>query len=255
MNKKLEAASCLSVVIPAYNEEATLANVVGEVLKLPHVLEVIVVDDGSTDGTRQICEELSLVPKVRTVRIARNKGKCEALKAGFALSRGEIVIVQDADLEYDPNEIPEVIQPILDGRADVVYGSRFLARKSARVLYFYHYLANKGLTLFSNLLTNINFTDVETGYKAFRGDIVRNMLITSRRFGIEIELTAKVAKLGCSIYEVPISYHGRTYEQGKKIGLSDGVMAVWYIVKFNLFCNLQSSFAKPPDIPLPKTVK
>ena len=255
MNKKLEAASCLSVVIPAYNEEATLANVVGEVLKLPHVLEVIVVDDGSTDGTRQICEELSLVPKVRTVRIARNKGKCEALKAGFALSRGEIVIVQDADLEYDPNEIPEVIQPILDGRADVVYGSRFLARKSARVLYFYHYLANKGLTLFSNLLTNINFTDVKTGYKAFRGDIVRNMLITSRRFGIEIELTAKVAKLGCSIYEVPISYHGRTYEQGKKIGLSDGVMAVWYIVKFNLFCNLQSSFAKPPDIPLPKTVK
>ena len=255
MNKKLEAASCLSVVIPAYNEEATLANVVGEVLKLPHVLEVIVVDDGSTDGTRQICEELSLVPKVRTVRIARNKGKCEALKAGFALSRGEIVIVQDADLEYDPNEIPEVIQPILDGRADVVYGSRFLVRKSARVLYFYHYLANKGLTLFSNLLTNINFTDVETGYKAFRGDIVRNMLITSRRFGIEIELTAKVAKLGCSIYEVPISYHGRTYEQGKKIGLSDDVMAVWYIVKFNLFCNLQSSFAKPPDIPLPKTVK
>jgi glycosyltransferase involved in cell wall biosynthesis len=255
MSKKLEAASCLSVVIPAYNEEATLANVVGEVLKLPHVLEVIVVDDGSTDGTRQICEELSLVPKVRTVRIARNKGKCEALKAGFALSRGEIVIVQDADLEYDPNEIPEVIQPILDGRADVVYGSRFLVRKSARVLYFYHYLANKGLTLFSNLLTNINFTDVETGYKAFRGDIVRNMLITSRRFGIEIELTAKVAKLGCSIYEVPISYHGRTYEQGKKIGLSDGVMAVWYIVKFNLFCNLQSSFAKPPDIPLPKTVK
>ena len=255
MNKKLEAASCLSVVIPAYNEEATIANVVGEVLKLPHVLEVIVVDDGSTDSTRQICEELGLVPKVRTVRIPRNKGKCEALKAGFALSTGDIVIVQDADLEYDPNEIPDVIQPILDGRADVVYGSRFLVRKSARVLYFYHYLANKGLTLFSNLLTNINFTDVETGYKAFRGDIVRNMLITSRRFGIEIELTAKVAKLGCSIYEVPISYHGRTYEQGKNIGLSDGVMAVWYIVKFNLFCNLQSSFAKPPDIPLSKTVK
>jgi glycosyltransferase involved in cell wall biosynthesis len=245
----------LSVVIPAYNEETTLANVVGEVLKLPHVLEVIVVDDGSTDGTPQVCEKLSRVPKVRTVRMPRNQGKCEALKAGFALSTGDIVIVQDADLEYDPNEIPDVIQPILDGRADVVYGSRFLVRKSARVLYFYHYLANKGLTLFSNLLTNVNFTDVETGYKAFRGNIIRNMLITSRGFGIEIELTAKVAKLGCAIYEVPISYHGRTYEQGKKIGFSDGLMAFWYIVKFNLFCSLKSSFAKLPDIQSLKMVK
>ncbi len=258
MSKKLEAASCLSVVIPAYNEEATLANVVGEVLKLPHVLEVIVVDDGSTDGTRQICEELSLVPKVRTVRIARNKGKCEALKAGFALSRGEIVIVQDADLEYDPNEIPEVIQPILDGRADVVYGSRFLVRKSARVLYFYHYLANKGLTLFSNLLTNLSTSRMlETGYKAFRGDIVRNMLITSQEVrDQEIELTAKVAKLGLLYLRSADQLSRKNlWSREKKIGLSDGVMAVWYIVKFNLFCNLQSSFAKPPDIPLPKTVK
>jgi len=255
MNEKLEAASCLSVVIPAYNEETTLANVVGEVLKLPHVLEIIVVDDGSTDGTPQICKELSRLPKVRTVRMPGNKGKCEALKAGFALSTGSVVIVQDADLEYDPNEIPDVIQPILDGRADVVYGSRFLVRKSARVLYFYHYIANKGLTLFSNLLTNVNFTDVETGYKAFRGDIIRNMLITSRKFGIEIELTAKIAKLGCSIYEVPISYHGRTYEQGKKIGLSDGLMAVWYIVKFNLFCNLKSSFTKLPELEALKNMK
>jgi len=245
---KLEAASCLSVVIPAYNEESTLANVVGEVLKLPYVLEVIVVDDGSTDGTRQVCEELSRVPKVRIVHMPRNQGKCAALKAGFALSTGEIVIVQDADLEYDPNEIPEVIQPILDGRADVVYGSRFLVRRSARVLYFYHYLANKSLTLFSNLLTNVNFTDVETGYKAFRGNIIRNMVITSKGFGIEIELTAKVAKLGCPIYEVPISYYGRTYEQGKKIGFSDGLMALWYIVKFNVFCNLKSSFTKLPEI-------
>jgi glycosyltransferase involved in cell wall biosynthesis len=255
LNRKLEAAACLSVVIPAYNEETTLANVVGEVLKLPHVFEVIVVDDGSTDGTPRVCEELGRLPKVRTVRMPRNRGKCEALKAGFAISTGEIVIVQDADLEYDPNEIPDVIQPILDGRADVVYGSRFLVRKSARVLYFYHYLANKGLTLFSNLLTNVNFTDVETGYKAFRGNIIRNMLITSRGFGIEIELTAKIAKLGCSIYEVPISYYGRTYEQGKKIGFSDGVMAFWYIVKFNLFCSLRSSFTRLPDIPSLKTAK
>lgn len=245
---KVKAESCLSVVIPAYNEESTLANVVGEVLKLPHVLEVIVVDDGSTDGTRQVCEELGRVPKVRIVHMPRNQGKCAALKAGFALSTGEIVIVQDADLEYDPNEIPDVIQPILDGRADVVYGSRFLVRRSARVLYFYHYLANKSLTLFSNLLTNVNFTDVETGYKAFRGEIIRNMRITSKGFGIEIELTAKIAKLGCAIYEVPISYYGRTYEQGKKIGLSDGLMALWYIVKFNVFCSLKSSYTKLPEI-------
>jgi glycosyltransferase involved in cell wall biosynthesis len=246
LKNKLEGSSCLSVVIPAYNEEATLASVVGEVLKLPEVLEVIIVDDGSTDGTRQICQELSLTPKVRAIYQPRNGGKCEALKAGFAVSTGEIVIVQDADLEYDPSEIPEVIRPILEGQADVVYGSRFLVRRSARVLYFYHYLANKSLTMFSNLLTNVNFTDVETGYKAFRGDIIRNMVITSKGFGIEIEVTAKIAKLGCAIYEVPISYHGRTYEQGKKIGVSDGLMALWYIVKFNLFCSLASSYLRLP---------
>jgi glycosyltransferase involved in cell wall biosynthesis len=243
--------ACLSVVIPSYNEEATLASVVAEVLKLPQVLEVIVVDDGSTDGTRYVCEELSRIPKVRVVCLPRNGGKCGALKAGFAISTGDIVIVQDADLEYDPSEIPEVIKPILDGRAEVVYGSRFLVRRSARVLYFYHYLANKALTLFSNLLTNVNFTDVETGYKAFRGDIIRNMVITSKGFGIEIEVTAKIAKLGCAIYEVPISYYGRTYEQGKKVGFSDGVMALWYIVKFNLFCSLKSSYSRVPEREIP----
>jgi glycosyltransferase involved in cell wall biosynthesis len=248
LDNKPEATACLSVIIPAYNEEATLARVVGEVLKLDHLLEVIVVDDGSTDGTRQVCEELSRIPKVRTVIQPRNRGKCEALKAGFAISTGEIVIIQDADLEYDPKEIPDVIQPILDGQADVVYGSRFLVRKAARVLYFYHFVANKCLTLFSNLLTNVNFTDVETGYKAFRGEIIRNMRITSHGFGIEIEITAKIAKLGCAIFEVPISYYGRTYEQGKKIGLSDGIEALWYIVKFNFFCSLQSSFTKLPNL-------
>jgi glycosyltransferase involved in cell wall biosynthesis len=239
-------APCLSVVIPAYNEEATLASVVAAVLKLPYVLEIIVVDDGSTDGTREVCEGLSRIPKVRVIYQPRNAGKCAALKAGFALTSGDIVIVQDADLEYDPTEIAEVIKPILDGRAEVVYGSRFLVRRAARVLYFYHFLANKALTLFSNLLTNVNFTDVETGYKAFRGDIIRNMTITSKGFGIEIEVTAKIAKLGCPIYEVPISYYGRTYEQGKKIGFSDGVMALWYIVKFNLFCSLKSSYSTMP---------
>ncbi|HEX4137092.1 MAG TPA: glycosyltransferase family 2 protein [Bryobacteraceae bacterium] len=248
MDSKPEVTACLSVIIPAYNEEATLARVVGEVLKLSQVLEIIVVDDGSTDGTRQVCEELNRIPRVRTVILPRNQGKCEALKAGFAISTGEIVIIQDADLEYDPREIPDVIQPILEGQADVVYGSRFLVRKATRVLYFYHFVANKCLTLFSNLLTNVNFTDVETGYKAFRGEIIRNMRITSRGFGIEIEMTAKIAKLGCAIYEVPISYYGRTYEQGKKIGLSDGIEALWYIVKFNFFCSLQASFIKLPNL-------
>ena len=172
----------------------------------------------------------------------------EALKAGFALTRGEIVIVQDADLEYDPAEIADVIQPILDGHADVVYGSRFLVRKASRVLYYYHYIGNKFLTMFSNLLTNVNMTDVETCYKAFRGDIIRNMVITSSGFGFEIEVTAKIAKLGCAIYETPISYYGRTYEEGKKIGFRDGLAALWFIVYYNLFCSLKSSFREIPQL-------
>lgn len=239
---------CLSVVIPAFNEEATLAVVVGRVLPIPHLHEVIVVDDCSTDKTRAIAEELArLNPKVRAVRHAKNGGKTEALKTGFGLTTGAIVIVQDADLEYDPAEIDEVIAPILEGDADVVYGSRFLVRRAARVLYFYHYLANKGLTFLSNLFTNVNLTDVETGYKAFRGDIIRNMIITSSGFGFEIEVTAKIAKLGCAMYEVPISYHGRTYEQGKKIGLKDGLVALWYILKFNLLCSLKASYRVLPE--------
>jgi glycosyltransferase involved in cell wall biosynthesis len=163
-------------------------------------------------------------------------------KPALRLTTGDIVIVQDADLEYDPAEIGDVVAPILEGKADVVYGSRFLVRKAARVLYFYHYLANKGLTFLSNLFTNINMTDVETGYKAFRRDIIRNMVITSSGFGFEIEVTAKVAKLRCPVYEVPISYSGRTYDEGKKIGLRDGFAALWYIVKFNLLCGLKESY-------------
>jgi len=240
---------CLSVVIPAYNEEATVAGVVQRVLAIPHLREVVVVDDCSTDKTGAIAEELArLNPQVRVVTQKVNGGKTEALKTGFGLTTGDIVIVQDADLEYDPAEIAEVIQPILDGNADVVYGSRFLVRKSARVLYFYHYLANKGLTFLSNLFTNVNLTDVETGYKAFRGDIIRNMIITSAGFGFEIEVTAKVAKLRCAMYEVPISYHGRTYEEGKKIGLTDGIAALWYIVKFNLLCSVKKSFRVLPGL-------
>jgi len=242
-------SACLSVVIPAYNEETTLTSVVQRMLQVPHLLEIIIVDDCSTDRTGEIARRLALEhPQVRVVRHERNRGKSEALRTGFPLTRGDIVIVQDADLEYDPTDIANVIQPIIEGRADVVYGSRFLVRRATRVLYFYHYLANKFLTFISNLLTNLNMTDVETGYKAFRGDIIRNMIITSDGFGFEVEVTAKVAKLGCAIYEVPISYYGRTYEEGKKISLKDGIQAFWLVLRFNLFCGLRASFRQQPKL-------
>ena len=242
-------APCLSVVIPAYNEASTIALIVSKLLAIPFVLEIVIVDDCSTDGTAEVCEALAGDhERVKFVRLAKNSGKTEALKTGFALTKGDIVIVQDADLEYDPDEIIEVIKPILQGHADVVYGSRFMLRKAARVLYFYHSLANKFLTFMSNMLTNLNMTDVETCYKAFRGDIIRNMVIKSRGFGFEIEATAKVAKLKCAIYEVPISYYGRTYEEGKKIGKRDALQAFWLILSFNLFCSLQRSFRVLPQL-------
>ncbi|HUQ33803.1 MAG TPA: glycosyltransferase family 2 protein [Pyrinomonadaceae bacterium] len=247
--KNQNNSACLSVVIPAYNEEATLATIVKKAVGIPNLLEIIIIDDCSSDGTEDIGRKLAdAYPQVRFARQPKNKGKTEALKTGFAMTTGEIVIVQDADLEYDPLEIQSVIQPILDGVADVVYGSRFLVRKATRVLYFYHYLGNKFLTFTSNLLTNLNMTDVETCYKAFRGDIIRNMVIVSSGFGFEIEVTAKIAKLGCAIYEVPISYYGRTYEQGKKIGLSDGIAAIWFIFRFNLFWGERASFRQLPEI-------
>lgn len=234
----------LSVVMPAYNEEKTIAEIIGRVQKLPNLFELIVVDDCSIDKTKEIVEQISATdPRVKYIRQPANGGKTAALKAGFALTKGDIVIVQDADLEYDPTEIEDVIQPILAGHADVVYGSRFMVKKAARVIYFYHYIANKGLTFLSNCLTNLNMSDVETCYKAFRGDIIRNMVITSSGFGFEIEVTAKVAKLKCSVYEVPISYYGRTYEEGKKIGFKDGLAALWYIFKFNLLVSLNKSFS------------
>jgi glycosyltransferase involved in cell wall biosynthesis len=231
--------------MPAYNEEKTVATVVQRVLKeVPCELELIIVNDGSTDRTGEIAAALaSNDPRIRVFH-QKNAGKTAALKQGFEKSRGRIVIVQDADLEYDPAEIIHVIQPILDGKADVVYGSRFLVRRAARVLYFYHYVANRVITLLSNLFTNLNMTDVETGYKAMRGDIVRAMVIKSRGFGIEIEITAKIAKWGAAVYEVPISYYGRTYEEGKKIGTIDGIMALWYILRFNLLWNREQSFQK-----------
>ncbi len=240
---------CLSVVIPAYNEESTIAEVVEKLLRLPELLEIIIVDDASTDRTQEVSERIATAhAQVRLARHARNLGKTHALKTGFEMTTGDIVIVQDADLEYDPEEIPLVIGPILNNRADVVYGSRFLVRRATRVLYFYHYLANKVLTFSSNLLTNLNMTDIETGYKAFRGEIIRNMIINSSGFGFEVEVTAKVAKLGCAIYEVPISYYGRTYNEGKKIGFVDGLQAVWLVFRFNLFCSLRSSFRRMPAL-------
>ncbi|HTW45924.1 MAG TPA: glycosyltransferase family 2 protein [Acidobacteriaceae bacterium] len=238
----------LSVVVPAYNEENTLRTVVEKLLNVPLLHEVIIVDDCSTDNTQEVARSLSseypLI--IRVMRHPKNAGKTEALKTGFASTTGNIVIVQDADLEYNPDEIAYVIEPIVKGVAEVVFGSRFQVRSAARVLYFYHYLANQWLTFLSDLLTNLNLTDVETGYKAFRGEIIRNMVITSSGFGFEIEVTAKVAKLKCAIYEVPISYYGRTYEEGKKIGTKDALAALWYLVKYNLLTDLQASFSEIP---------
>lgn len=243
------APATLSIVVPAFNEEATLARVVEKLIHVPYLFEIVIVDDCSTDRTLEIARQLAAeYRQVRALTHERNRGKTDALRTGFAETRGDIVIVQDADLEYDPSEMIEVIQPIVDGVADVVFGSRFLVRKAARVLYFYHYIANKSLTFFSNLLTNINLSDVETGYKAFRGEIIRNMVITSKGFGFEIEVTAKVAKLGCAIFEVPISYYGRTYEQGKKIGMTDGIAAIWYIVRYNWLTSLAASYRTIPDL-------
>ena len=240
---------CLSVVVPAYNEGPTLSKIIEKLASVPNLLEIVIVDDHSTDKTLAVCAEL--VEKyecVRCIRHERNMGKTAALRTGFALTKGEIVIVQDADLEYDPTEIPEVIRPIVEGFADVVYGSRFMVKRAARVLYYYHYLANKALTSLSNLLTNLNITDVETCYKAFKGDIIRNMIITSSGFGFEIEVTAKMAKLNCVLYEVPISYYGRTYEEGKKITYTDGLAALFYVFRFNLFCSLRRSFKAQPQL-------
>ncbi len=244
-----ETQQLLSVVMPAYNEEATLERIVHKVLAIPCLLELIIIDDCSTDRTGEIATELlDADSRVRYIRQPQNAGKTEALRKGFSLTTGAIVIIQDADLEYDPADIPDLIEPILLGHADVAFGSRFMVKRAARVLYFYHYLANKGLTFFSNCLTNINLSDVETGYKAFRGDIIRQMKITSSGFGFEIEVTAKVAKLGCAIYEVPISYYGRTYAEGKKIGFSDGVAALWYVAKFNFLVSLEDSYRQIPQL-------
>jgi glycosyltransferase involved in cell wall biosynthesis len=226
----------LSVLVPVHNEEDTIAPVLRRVLELGDVLkEVVVVDDGSTDRTAERVRHLAAdEPRVRLFRLDCNRGKTAAVRHALEQAEGEILIIQDADLEYDPSEIPEVIAPILAGRADVVYGSRFLVRRAARVLYFYHYLANVGLTFLSNLLTNRNMTDIETCYKAFRAGVLKPLRLSSRGFGLEVEITALVCKTRARTYEVPISYYGRSYDEGKKIGFKDGLMAAGYILYYNL---------------------
>lgn len=225
----------LSIIMPVYNERDTVAELIRRVLATPNEKELIIVDDCSTDGTAEVLKAYAATPEFRLFSHAHNQGKGAALRTGFGAATGDIVIVQDADLEYDPREYGRLLEPIQDGRADVVYGSRFLSGEARRVLYFWHYLGNKFLTLFSNMFTNLNLSDMETGYKVFRRDVLSRITIRENRFGVEPEITAKIARLGCRIYEVGISYSGRTYREGKKINWKDGISALRCIVKYGLF--------------------
>ena len=234
----------LSIVIPVYNERATIVEIVRRVLAVPLPglqREVVLVDDCSTDGTRQLLADLPALvgdleatADIRVFLLQRNQGKGAALRRGFAEATGDFVLIQDADLEYDPADYPRLLAPLLAGKADVVYGSRFAGGEPHRVLYFWHSLGNKFLTLCSNALSNLNLTDMECCYKLFRREVLQKLALRENRFGIEPELTAKVARLGCRIFEVGISYSGRTYAEGKKIGWRDGVRALWCILKYNL---------------------
>ena len=228
----------LTVVIPVFNEAKTVARVIEQVRKAPveASLEIVVVDDASRDGTRAILEGLAAASGdgLRLILHDANRGKGAAVRTGIAAARGEIVLIQDADLEYDPRDYPTLLEPILEGHADAVFGNRFHGGPH-RVLYFWHYVANRGLTLLTNVLTGLNLSDMEAGYKVFRAETLRRLHLTAERFGIEPELVIKVARLRCRVYEVPIRYHGRTYEEGKKITWRDGVAALYHIVRYRFF--------------------
>jgi glycosyltransferase involved in cell wall biosynthesis len=223
----------LSVVIPVYNERETVLQVIAAVQGVDLEKEIIVVDDGSSDGTRELLATIS-EPAVRVILHDRNQGKGAALRTGFAAADGDVVIIQDADLEYDPQDYHRLLRPILEGKADVVYGSRFVGGEQHRALFFWHMLGNKFLTLLSNMMTDLNLTDMETCYKVFRREVLQRITIEENRFGFEPEITAKIAKLRVPIYEVGISYAGRTYRDGKKIGWKDGISALRCIFKYTL---------------------
>lgn len=227
---------CLSVVMPAFNEGTTLEAVIQKVLSRPETGQLIVVDDASTDSTPDILQKLSSYnTRVLVLRHEYNQGKGAALRSGIAASTLPYVIIQDADMEYDPHEYPAMLQPLIENKADVVYGSRFLGGQPHRVLYFWHSVGNAALTLLSNMFTNLNLTDMETGFKAFRREVIQKVQIMENRFGFEPEITAKLSRLGARFYEIGISYSGRTYAEGKKIGWKDGVSAIRCILKYNLF--------------------
>lgn len=233
MGGRITNACCVSVVMPVYNEAATVANVINTVMAQPSVLELVVVDDCSSDGSWAVLQELSRKdPRIKAFHHEFNQGKGAALRTGIGKTTSPIVLIQDADLEYDPGEYPILIKPILDGKAEVVFGSRF-AGGPHRVLYFWHSVGNQFLTMLSNMATNLNLTDMETCYKVFRREIIQQITIKENRFGFEPEITAKVAALGAVVYEVPISYNGRTYAQGKKVNWRDGFSALRCILKYN----------------------